>query len=121
MGAGAGMPTVPLFVRKAHVPCRMRKPPLRRKVLQGCCQISSVRSCALVAVGIKCSGPTIGVSTATCDLLNQRHADGGFARVPGGWGLSLASGGLWCEGRRVGQVPPEFRGALVGTRISMRL
>jgi len=83
--------------------------------------IEGMRTCALVAVGTRCSGPTIGVSTASCDLLSQRHADGGFARVPGGWGLSIASGGLWCEGRRVGQVPQEHRGQLVGVRISMRL
>lgn len=83
--------------------------------------IEGVRACALVAVGIKCSGPTIGVSTASCDLLSQRHADGGFARVAGGWGLSLSSGTLWAEGRRAGQVPSEHRNCLVGTRISMRL
>jgi len=83
--------------------------------------IEGVRTCAIVAVGTKCSGPTIGVSTAMCDLLSQRHADGGFARTPGGWGLSLTSGSLWAEGRRVGQVPPEFRHTLVLSRISMRL
>lgn len=83
--------------------------------------IDGARTCAVVAVSIKCGGPTIGVSATCCDLLSQRHADGGFARVAGGWGLSLTSGGLWAEGRRVGQVPPEFRSSLVGTRISMRL
>lgn len=83
--------------------------------------IEGSRTCSLVAVGIKCSGPAIGVSSASCDLLSQRHADGGFARVAGGWGLSLVSGGLWAEGRRVGQVPLEFRASLVGNKISMRL
>jgi len=83
--------------------------------------IDGVRSCTILALCIKCSGPTIGVSTASCDVLCQRHADGGFARVPGGWGLSIPTGQIWAEGCRAGQVPPDFRSSLVGTKVCMRV